>query len=131
MAKVIPSWHHSLKEVERIGYGTVDLVADGYNVSFQWTRNKNRMYFTFYIDGRWKGEYCNTDSVIGQKFGVPKYHRFKKSLYEIYKKFEGKKKADAARKKQTSTIMMYTIFHPSAAAVIRVLTRTCTNVSLL
>lgn len=124
-------WVIKLQEIERKGYGSIAMNCDGYNVSFGMARIKNKLVFVYYIDSLFKGEYINTESPIGQKFGVAKYYRLSSKYYNLLIKLEGKKFANAEKKKAAQTVLNYSFYHPSAASVIRTLKRTCHEIKLV
>jgi hypothetical protein len=129
--KIAPDWELELKKIELHGYGSVALMCDEYQTSWQIARLGNKFVFFYFVDGVHRGEFITAESKIGQKFGKPKYHILSQKMYQLLLKCEGKKVAEFEKKKAASTVLLYRSFHPSAASVIRTLRRTCEVVKLI
>ena len=95
--KIIEPWEQPLLDMENSAYGTVRLIADGYNLSFQPKRLKNKIVFHWFIDGVYKGSYHNKESEVGAKFGLPIKFSLPKANYELERIYHGKKAADALK----------------------------------
>lgn len=57
------NWEEAIKELDNKLFGSVDLMCDGYNVTFEkrmWGTNQLRI--CFFIDGEWAGSYAMADS---------------------------------------------------------------------
>jgi hypothetical protein len=128
------NWQDKIKELDNTLYGSVDLICDGYNVTFQkhlYTPNQFR--YMFYINGTWSGEYASEDSEIGAKFGAPRYFRPKKKEVEFagkIAKIKGFKfNADKYIKEHTK-IVGYHPAHASTASIIRRLKMTCKSIEV-
>jgi hypothetical protein len=130
MNKELEPWEQALLDVEMDGYGQVLLLVDGLNVTYSFGRgDKNKLYFMFYVDGNWKGEYSRTDNAFGKRFGCAKNQRMSakdiKNYSAFYNKAEMKKKiADYNR------CIGYMPTHNSAKSVISVLKKNNVSIAL-
>jgi hypothetical protein len=117
----ITDWEQALLQVENFGYGSVKLVVDGINVSYNLGRSKNRLVFMFYVDGKYEGAWSNKESDYGKRFGKPMKPRFTPRIYEDMRIVYGKRYADKEKARLKDFIGAYNPIHPSARSVINVL----------
>ena len=129
--KIIEPWQQAVMDMEKSAYGGVRLIADGYKLSIQVGRSKNRIVFVWYVDGSWLGEYFDNTNVVGAKFGLPYKFRFPAKLYDQQKRYHGKQKADADKAEYEAKIHGYKNYYPSAKAIIAQLKKTCASVELV
>lgn len=129
------NWEQKIKDLERTPYGILRLIADGYNLSIQPVISNRRIVLQWFVDGVWKGEYCNRNNEIGAKFGHPKYYRPKKKDIEFAKllhRIRERTKFDVKKFKLEHTrVLFYVNYHPSAASLIRTLKKNCKEILLV
>jgi hypothetical protein len=126
------TWMDELSAFETHKMITVNLLIDGYNVTYQSAWDKNRLVLQFFVDGRWKGEYSNPDSVIGQKFGRPKKAKLSKKQREQYLIVFGKRKGEKAIQKVEDRLQTYYFpYWTNSKSLIRHLKKTCEEITLM
>jgi hypothetical protein len=117
------TWQERIKQLETFPHG-VSLKIDGkYNLSLVSSISRRKIVIMWYLDRKWKGEYYNKESEIGQLFGCPIKITMFKSLYNLEKMRLGKKKADEAKKEYDATVRGYSPFWKSASSLIKHLTK--------
>lgn len=131
MAKVKEDWELALLEKDNHLFGGVKIVADGYNISYTKSFNKNKSVWMFYIDGTWKGVYSNVDNEIGQKFGNPKRNKMSKDLYALIRLNKSKYLADKQKKEYENKVVYYHYCFSSATQIIKILKQNCKDIKLL
>ena len=128
--KIIEPWEQAVLDMEKFVYGTAKLIADGYNLSFQSERNRNKIIYLWFIDGVYKGSYYDKESEVGAKFGLPIKFNLPKANYEFERIYHGKKSADALKVEYGNKIHAYKSYYPSARSIILHLKKTCTSITL-
>lgn len=128
------TWEEAIKQLDDHLYKTVDLICDGYNVTFITCIYRRQVRIMFYVDGIWKREYSNLDSEIGAKFGTPRYFRPSKKVIEFERqmaKYRGVKFNSEKFKKEQTKVLAYHPTHASPASVIQTLKKTCKDIQLV
>lgn len=129
------NWQEAIKQLDNKMLGSVNLVCDGYNVTYVKEFYKaTQLRIMFYIDGTWKGTYSNPESEIGAKFGSPRYFKPDKKNIQIGRllaRIERRRFNEKEFVKDHTRILAYHPTHASAASVIRTLKKTCKNIELI
>lgn len=124
-----PEWQTKLQEMDGSIIGKVDLMADGFKVTFQNQPYKRKIVIVWFLDGVWKGAYAQTKSEIGQRFGRPMIIRNSKKHLEVIRKLSSKKDYNEA--KQYSKIIGYLNYWGSTRALISHLKKTCKHIEVI
>lgn len=122
-----PFWITAIEGFDLTLHRTIDMKIDGYHVTFQNQVLKRKIVITWYVDGKWKGEYLQIGSLIGSKFGMPKYFTIPKKYLEIERRMNGKKASDKMKALHGKKLVGYLNYWTSPASLIRHLKKTCTE----
>lgn len=122
-----PAWETELLSCSI--YKSVKLKCDGHKLTVQAGIHKNRIVYSWFLDGVWKGEYMNMENEIGAKFGFMKTVRVPPTVIKLIERTYGKKVAEA--KKKERILCGYLNYWGSLRSLAAHLKKTCSQIEII